>query len=207
MQKSIGIVLYSLFLLLLTLDTIHAARVALPKTGQTASYATGDDGNNLKGVAWPTPRFTDNLVNGISNGTVTDNLTGLTWLKDAGCFTTVGGIAKGTTAATSYLTWVNALTWSNALASGSCGLTDGSTAGQWRLPSSNELESLVDLSKAYPALPTGYPFSNVQSDYYWSSSTNSSNTAYAWVVVMGGGVVSDGSKANVSYVWPVRAGQ
>ena len=53
------------------------------KTGQTTSYATGDDGDLEKGVAWPNPRFTDN-----SDGTVTDNLTGLIWLKNANCFGT-----------------------------------------------------------------------------------------------------------------------
>ena len=53
----------------------------LPKTGQTTSYAAGDDGALQKGVAWPNPRFTDN-----GNGTVTDNLTGLIWLKNANCF-------------------------------------------------------------------------------------------------------------------------
>ncbi|MCW9078616.1 MAG: hypothetical protein OQK74_05525, partial [Gammaproteobacteria bacterium] len=40
------------------------------KTGQTSSWAPGDDGDLEKGVAWPSPRFTDNL-----DGTVTDNLT------------------------------------------------------------------------------------------------------------------------------------
>ena len=37
------------------------------KSGQTTSYATGDDGDLEKGVAWPSPRFTDN-----GDGTVTD---------------------------------------------------------------------------------------------------------------------------------------
>jgi hypothetical protein len=48
------------------------------KTGQMTSYATGDDGDHEQGVAWPNPRFNDR-----GNGTVVDNLTGLTWLKDA----------------------------------------------------------------------------------------------------------------------------
>ena len=52
----------------------------VPKTGQTTGYATGDDGALQKGVAWPNPRFTDN-----GDGTVTDNLTGLIWLKNANC--------------------------------------------------------------------------------------------------------------------------
>ena len=47
------------------------------KTGQTVYYSTGDDGYFEKGVAWPAPRFTDN-----GDGTVTDNLTGLIWLKN-----------------------------------------------------------------------------------------------------------------------------
>ena len=51
----------------------------VPKTGQTTPYVAGDDGTLQKGVAWPAPRFTDN-----SNGTVTDKLTGLIWMKDAG---------------------------------------------------------------------------------------------------------------------------
>ena len=80
------------------------------QTGQTTSYATGDDGDHEKGVEWQNPRFTDN-----GDGTVTDNLTGLIWLKDANCFGT--------------RTWNNALSDSNGLASGSCGLTDGSNAG------------------------------------------------------------------------------
>ena len=58
------------------------------RTGQTTCYdaagasiactGTGQDGAHLKGVVWPAPRFTDN-----NNGTVTDNLTSLIWLKDA----------------------------------------------------------------------------------------------------------------------------
>jgi hypothetical protein len=61
------------------------------QTGQTTCWETtgsptncartGQDGNIQAGVAWPIPRFTDH-----SNGTVTDNLTGLIWLKDANCF-------------------------------------------------------------------------------------------------------------------------
>jgi hypothetical protein len=74
-----------------TLDEIYALiglRAQVPKTGQTKCYnasgteilcsSTGQDGELQKGVDWPSPRFTDN-----SNGTVTDNLTGLIWLKNA----------------------------------------------------------------------------------------------------------------------------
>src|SRR5262249_33933161 len=61
-----------------------AAPVPLPRTGQTnsfdANFPQRDDGALRKGVALPSPRFTDN-----QNGTITDNLTGLIWLKNANC--------------------------------------------------------------------------------------------------------------------------
>ncbi len=208
------ILLLSCFTLLASLFTleVRAATVQLPQTGQTKCYntagteiactGTGQDADIKAGVALPTPRFTDN-----ANGTVTDNLTGLIWLKDAGCFDTVSAIAKGTNGATSSLSWPNALTWSNNLANGSCGLTDGSAAGNWRLPNINELESLIDLQNVSPALPTGHPFSNVQVNYYWSSSSYALNTGSAWYVGMGSGYVYGGYKSNGYYVWPVRAGQ
>ena len=56
--------------------------ISLAATGETTVYAIGDDASKNKGVAWPATRYVNNL-----NGTVTDNLTGLIWLKNAGCFT------------------------------------------------------------------------------------------------------------------------
>lgn len=54
-----------------------AGTIQLPKTGQTTSYYSGDDGEIQAGVDWPNPRFTDH-----GNGTVTDKLTGLMWIKE-----------------------------------------------------------------------------------------------------------------------------
>jgi hypothetical protein len=170
-----------------------AGKARIPKTGEITSYGTGSDGFLQKGVAWPNPRFTDNLVGAVSNGTVTDNLTGLIWLKNASCF--------------GYLNWAAALVSANSLASTTCGLSDGSVAGDWRLPSVQELSSMTDLSRSYPALPTGNLFTNVQPHTYWSSSTNASNTASAWDVDMVFGNVSNYDKSSSYYVWPVRGGQ
>jgi hypothetical protein len=96
------------------------------KTGQTVSYATGDDGDLQKGVAWPIPRFF-----GYKQGIVKDNLTGLIWMKNANCFETK--------------TWEYALMDCNTLAHGQCGLKDGSQPGDWRLANRKELESLLHL--------------------------------------------------------------
>ncbi len=49
----------------------------MPATGQTISYAAGDDGALAKGTVWPTPRFVDN-----GDQTMTDNVTNLVWTKD-----------------------------------------------------------------------------------------------------------------------------
>ena len=72
----------SLALLLLTSGIGYAQAVNLPRTGQTTCYdvaggviactGTGQDGDKLAGVTWPSPRFTDN-----GNGMLTDQLTGL----------------------------------------------------------------------------------------------------------------------------------
>lgn len=161
---------------------------SIPKTGQTATYGARDDGALQRGVAWPNPRFTDN-----GDGTVTDNLTDLVWLKNANC--------DGTK------TWDNALAFANGLANGQCGLTDGSAAGDWWLPNWNELRSLIDASQYDPALPSGHPFTGVQSSYYWSSTTYADDTDIAWYVYMNYGYVSTYYKTSTYHVWPVRAGQ
>ena len=166
------------------------ATAAVPKTGQTTSYSAtgGEDGDLQKGVAWPSPRFTDN-----ANGTVTDNLTALIWLKNANCF--------------GARTWEQALANANALANGQCTLTDGSTAGQWRLPNVREQQSLIDYGRVNPALPTGHPFSGVQTNNYWSATTYAYNTSNAWIVLLNYGNVLAGGKTSSYYVWPVRGGQ
>jgi len=187
-------ILNSLFFI----PSANALLAEVPETGQTTSYATGDDGALKPGLPWPTSRFTAN-----GNGTVTDNLTGLIWLQNANCTETVSGITKGGDS----ISWDNALTWSNGLASGNCTLTDGSSIADWRLPDRLELESLVDSSKYSPALPVGHPFTAVQSGYYWSSSTYAANTSDAGVVYMSYGYVLYLSKTNSFYVWPVRGGQ
>jgi hypothetical protein len=175
---------------------------AVPKTGQTTSYAPGDDGDLKKGVAWPNPRFTDN-----GNGTVTDNLTGLIWLKKANC-------ADATRPWATALTDVASLNSAGAMNSRDCG--DTSNSADWRLPNIKELQSLVDFAYVDPALPNtagtgqwieGSPFSGVQTYRYWSSSTYASNAGFAWFLDLSSGYVGYGSKASDYYVWPVRGGQ
>jgi hypothetical protein len=155
------------------------------RTGQILSYGARDDGGLRRGVNWPAPRFTDN-----GNGTVSDNLTGLIWLKNANRF----GEKR----------WADALNDCNTLASDGGSLTDGSVAGDWRLPNRKELFSLIDYCCSIPPLPEGHPFTSVQSSFYWSSSTRASYADLAWGVYMETAVVSGSDKSNGYYVWPVR---
>ena len=165
--------------------------VNLPETGQTICYdaagavitctSTGQDGDLKKGVAWPSTRFT---IDG-TGLCVTDNLTGLMWVK------TPDSITR---------TWATALTYANGLTI--CGYDD------WRLPNRKELRSLINYGQANTATWLNTQgFSNVQASFYWSSSTYASDRAFAWFVDMGDGDVSAYNKTVSGYVWPVRAGQ
>ena len=177
-------------------QTGTAKPAPVARSGQTVSTTAGDDGALQTGVAWPSPRFTDN-----HNGTVTDNLTGLIWLKNANCF--------------SQRRWNGALNVARGLNSGECGLTDGSVAGAWRLPQIQELKSLVDWGRKSPALPGGgVVFSGAQSANYWSSTVYTGDSSGAWFVNFDEGVVYYDTRyisaqypGNTALVWPVRGGQ
>jgi hypothetical protein len=143
------------------------------------------------------PRFTDN-----GNGTVTDTKTNLIWLKNANPLN--GAIL-----------WADAVTYCNTLASGKAGLTDGSVAGDWRLPSKEELEGIGTDPPAtwYAGVPSvawkipGAPFSNVQAYIYWSSTSYAESTDKVWIINLPNGEAYYYGKAlTICHVWPVRGG-
>lgn len=164
--------------------------VNLPQTGQTTSYATGDDGALQTGVAWPATRFTDN-----TNGTLTDTLTGLIWAKDAGnptAVTCTGGRTNWQ-GALDYVACLNANTY--------LGFSD------WRLPNIVEMESLFNDGAANSITwLTSQGFTNVQT-YYWTSTTDTGSVDHAWTVVLGStpqASLFDPKTVTTYYAWPVR---
>jgi hypothetical protein len=157
-----------------------------------------------------------------TSGTVTDCRTGLIWLKNAKCTDTSNSIANPG----GFLNWYNAQKWVAGLQDGLCGLTDGSIAGDWRLPTKTEWMAMVAYARythspAYenPALTNdagtakwssggGSSFTALMpSSCYWSSTTYADNTALAWQVRMGLGDMDYYWKSTDCCVWPVRGGQ
>ncbi len=203
-------ILVGLFLLSWLIPVMAiAGTVQLPKTGQTGCWdilhntidcaGTGQDGEIQVGVAWPDPRFTDN-----GDQTITDNLTGLMWTKDAnapGPEACEPGTAKTWQEALDYVACLNSNNYLNH--------------SDWRLPNINELESLVNADQEDQAswLNT-QGFVNIWSDggwawlsiCWWSSSSYKVDASQAWVFDPYEGCVVFIPKTFYRYAWPVRAG-
>ena len=139
-------------------------------------------------------RYTDN-----GDGTVTDNHTGLIWLKNANCF--------------GRHDWHTALSLVANLADGECNLSDGSTPGCWRLPTKDEWKQMMNPRFTWPALSNaegsakwkeGDAFTNVQPNWYWSSTTLAYASSYVWYVGLFRGEVRNAAKTTLRFVWPVR---
>ena len=78
----------------------------------------------------------------------------------------------------------------------------------WRLPTFEELLSLVDPTQTNPTLPVQHPFLNVQTDYfYWSSTLGmTSLPTYVWGYCFGNADTSNVLRTARCYTWLVRGG-
>ena len=115
---------------------------------------------------------------------VQDKQTGLTWARNA-------DIAK------------KAVPWQEAMKL--CqDLEIGNRKG-WRLPTKEELITLLDTSQSDPALPDGHPFENVKTvlNFYWTSTTYEDDSSRAMIVGMNIGRVTNNLKVFDSTIWPV----
>jgi hypothetical protein len=153
---------------------------------------------------------TDRYVD-LNDGTVLDRHTGLVWLKDANC------------AFLSPNNWADANMKAAMIETGICGLTDGSWAKDWRLPTKTEWMATVAEARAMgcknPALTdltgtvcysSGIQWA-VNVDFtgcgYWTSTPHFSVHEIAPYVHLSNGGFGPGDKANnCFYAWPVRRG-
>ncbi len=173
-----------------TIDELYGVvKKYLPDTGQTTSYTATFGEDHDYNPAGAQPSYTDNV-----DGTISDNLTRLMWVKDGNS----AGCNSGVT-----LTWEAALSF--------CENLTYATYSDWRLPNSRELMSIVDYGEYNPSVgkTAGTPtyFTNTKTSYYWSSTTYAYSTSYAWYVRFYVGRVGGNTKTNAYYVRPVRAGQ
>ncbi|MDP2110638.1 MAG: DUF1566 domain-containing protein [Thiobacillus sp.] len=157
------------------------------RTGQSLCYDTagqviactgsGQDGEWRVGAPWPQPRFE------MRQAGVLDRLTRLLWHRSAN------------------LT-AQPVVWREALAAVG-ELNQKGEGSAWRLPTINELESLVDCATHSPALPSGHPFADVQ-DIYWSSTTSLFEPDWAWALYLEKGATGVGQKRFAQFsVWAV----
>ncbi|MDX1957202.1 MAG: DUF1566 domain-containing protein [Leptospiraceae bacterium] len=147
-----------------TTSSIATAMYSYPtlKTGQTATYYTNDDGATQTGVV---KSYTDN-----GDETITDNSTGLIWQK---CSRGLSGTSCGTGGLTQDSA-TNQISYCSSL----------SLAGKtWRLPSRNELYTLIDVTNT-PRINSTY-FPNTASLEYRTSEPVYSNPTNYWVVHFG----------------------
>src|SRR5215510_1163804 len=169
--------------------------------GTKGGAAGGARGRAAAPCVDKTKRYVD-----CGNGTVTDSETGLVWLKQSNCLSSAGWDAAKKAAA--------------GLKNGDCMLTDGSSPGDWRLPTDKEWETTMDkalmLGCSGPTLtndagtgclsagPTS--FTGVEPDYYWSGTTLEGQER-AYFGDIDHGHLLNGAFTTSLRVWPVRGGQ
>jgi hypothetical protein len=155
---------------------------AWPCRGRSTVLAeTGDPAEPPVGVPWPSPRFQ------VLGEVVRDRLTHLLWSRSADL-------------SISPVDWPDAL---DRVAAANRRRLAGIAA--WRLPTINELESLVDAGRHDPSLPPDHPFEGVGQGY-WSSTSSAFEPNWAMVLHLGRGAVGVGIKVDPRFlVWPVSS--
>jgi hypothetical protein len=166
----------------------------------------GATGTRAAGPCFGNQRYID-----CGNGTVTDSLSGLIWLQHADCLPDAEYVAANQSAA--------------GLKTGDCGLTDGSSPGDWRLPTGDEWSAMIAKAVVMgcstangnaPSLTNDYglnclstgpsSFVGVTADIYSGSSTYEGHLGKVVAALLGPGIVTPFGKGNVLRVWPVRNG-
>ena len=77
----------------------------------------------------------------------------------------------------------------------------------WRLPTIQELASLVDPMAQPDHLPPGHPFNITGVPFFWSATTAATDPLNAWALPLSNGSPGTNVKTNTFHVWCVRGGQ
>jgi phage baseplate assembly protein gpV len=76
----------------------------------------------------------------------------------------------------------------------------------WRVPTVQELNTLIDPSSTEIKLPDGHPFTNVEPAIYWSATKAQKNATSALFVNFSSGGTATLEKYMSTFVWCVRDG-
>lgn len=230
---------FSWLILMLTIITPFAALAFTPPdTGQTKCYDNvgnqitcpqpgqdyyGQDANyliNPNAYVKMDANGNDLAANATSWAMVRDNATGLVWeMKDNA--DGVKDYSNHHDADNTY-TWYDPDPMTNGGAAGTAvsgkdtyslitALNQDGFGGftDWRIPSREELRTIVDYGRFGPAIHTGF-FPNTQggsSSIYWSSTTYAGSPSLAWIVSFYSGYDDGYGKNGYGYVRAVRGGQ
>lgn len=201
-----GIAVVAICMFMFTAHIATAGTIQLPMTGQALCYdttgnaidcaGTGQDGMSRTGVAWPAPRFTITYCDNTgpcmdqtsdcdansSTDIVTDNLTGLVWVRNVG---------------STLRAWQDSITHAENMSL--CGHSD------WRMPNLNEMQSLynngVDRTDMWLQ---EHGFALVPFGDYQTSTMYAPNPARIWTVNIGFGYTGFATRGSTLYVIPVR---
>lgn len=171
----------------------------LPKTGQTTSYATGDDGELEVGIVRSYTYSDDGSIDTEAENILTDEATGLMWIRNHTLVNGSGVGAGGNVNISAGMNWATALSRCNSLSYG--GYDD------WRLPNIHELYSISDLGAVAAPYINTTAFPGTSSTIYWSSTTRPGDGGYALYVYFSTGYMNTTSKTDSYLVRAVRGGQ
>jgi len=143
----------------------------------------------------PTSAFVDN-----GDGTVTHNLTGLTWAQ----------CADGKSGAKCDVGFLQSVGWQNALARVvAANAANYLGHNDWRMPNIKELESIVENCGLNPAINTTvFPVDpqDVHAEY-WSSTLDVQTVSKVWYVLFGEGATSTNARFSPFALRLVRGGR
>lgn len=154
------------------------------------------------------PRYTDN-----NDQTVIDNKTGLIWLQNANCIGThYPNFARDHSPGDGRINWRDAQTFITKLNAGQFAKCN-TTYTDWRLPTLQEMQSLVHYGYVNPALSNAQgdqpwqeqdAFTHVKSDNYWTATVDATQPTFSWRLRMDRGIAFTEHQSYSFYVWPVR---